>query len=65
MKATPRSTRPAALAAVLVAAACVLAVLGLAAGSEGWSFAWGSEWDLVAAIRAPRTCLYAAWVSGL
>jgi len=35
--------------------AAALAVLGLAAGSEGWSFAWSGEWHLVAAIRAPRT----------
>jgi len=40
--------------ALLVAAgACLL--LGLAAGSEGWSLAWRDEWDLVSAIRAPRT----------
>ncbi len=35
-----------------------LVLLGLSAGSEGWSLAWlgrGPEWDLVAAIRAPRT----------
>ncbi|MBL8308239.1 MAG: iron ABC transporter permease [Rubrivivax sp.] len=43
------------LAAVLLAAALSLAALGLAAGSEGWSFAWRAEWDLVSAIRAPRT----------
>jgi hypothetical protein len=30
-------------------------MLGLAAGSEGWSFAWAAESDLVASIRAPRT----------
>lgn len=40
-----------ALAAVIVA----LAILGLAAGSDGWSFAWREDWDLIAAIRAPRT----------
>ena len=39
----------------LAAAASVLVLMGLAAGSEGWSFAWASEWDLVSAIRAPRT----------
>ena len=47
-----------ALAAALLVGAALLAVLGLAAGSEGWSFAWLSEsgeWDLVTAIRAPRT----------
>ena len=49
---------PATLAALLLALLAGLCVLGLAAGSEGWSFAWGrsaAEWDLVAAIRAPRT----------
>ncbi len=46
---------PAAVAATLVLAGALLAALGLAAGSEGWSFAWGREWELVAAIRAPRT----------
>lgn len=46
----------AALAALLLAgAAALLVALGLAAGSEGWSLAWGQEWDLVAHIRAPRT----------
>ena len=45
----------AGLAALLAAAALGLSVLGLAAGSEGWSFAWEAEWDLLAAIRAPRT----------
>jgi iron complex transport system permease protein len=39
----------------LVALALLLALLGLAAGSEGWSWAWSQEWDLVGAIRAPRT----------
>ena len=43
------------LAAALLLAALMLALAGLAAGSEGWSFAWRDEWDLVAAIRAPRT----------
>jgi iron complex transport system permease protein len=48
--------RPVAtVALVLLGAALLLALLGLAAGSEGWSFAWGREWELVAAIRAPRT----------
>ncbi len=48
-----RSAR--AVALVLLAAAALLVLLGLAAGSEGWSWAWVAEWDLVAAIRAPRT----------
>ena len=46
---------PATLAVCLLALAGVLAVLGLAAGSQGWSLAWAQEWDLVSAIRAPRT----------
>jgi len=48
-----RSAR--ALALVLLAAAALLLLLGLAAGSEGWSWAFGDEWALVSAIRAPRT----------
>lgn len=43
------------LALLLFALATGLAVFGLAAGSEGWSFAWSQEADLIAAIRAPRT----------
>jgi len=46
---------PLGLAAGLLILASLLAVLGLAAGSEGWSLAWAQEWDLVSAIRAPRT----------
>ena len=52
---TSRSPRPATVGAVLIVAAAVLVLMGLAAGSEGWSFAWSSEWELVSAIRAPRT----------
>ncbi len=55
MKLPRQPLSPAAVAALLALAAVVLGVLGLAAGSEGWSFAWRREWDLVAAIRAPRT----------
>ncbi len=55
MSTGPQHANPAALAALLVAAALALAVLGLAAGSEGWSFTWRQEWELVSAIRAPRT----------
>ena len=43
------------LAGLLLALAAGLAALGLAAGSEGWSWAWRDEWDLLSAIRAPRT----------
>ena len=46
---------PQRLAAGLGAAAMLLAALGLAAGADGWSFAWGDEAGLVSAIRAPRT----------
>ena len=42
------------LAAVLAAAAAGLLLLGLAAGAEGWSFAWGDDAALISAIRAPR-----------
>lgn len=43
------------LAMVLVLAALVLLVLGLAAGSAGLSWQWGEEAGLIAAIRAPRS----------
>jgi iron complex transport system permease protein len=52
---TTRAHRTRNLAAGLGAAAASLLLLGLAAGADGWSFAWDREWDLVAAIRAPRT----------
>lgn len=39
----------------LALAATLLAVLGLATGAEGFSFAWGREAELVYAVRAPRT----------
>lgn len=43
------------LAALMSAACLLLLAAGLAAGSEGWSFAWADEWPLVEGIRAPRT----------
>ena len=46
---------PLRLAAALGVAAALLVMLGLAAGAEGWSFAWGDEASLISAIRAPRT----------
>ncbi len=46
---------PAQLAAWLLVAAAVLLLLGLAAGSDGWSLAWADEAELITAIRAPRT----------
>lgn len=39
----------------LIVTILLLGILGLSAGSNGWSFAWFSEWDLVSGIRAPRT----------
>lgn len=66
MKTAPLALAPAArptaagltpwgLAGALAAAAGVLLLLGLAAGAEGWSFAWGDDAALISAIRAPRT----------
>jgi len=49
------SRTPLQVALALLLAAMVLALAGLAAGSEGWSMAWRDEWPLVAQIRAPRT----------
>ncbi len=46
---------PLRLGWALGAAALLLAVLGLAAGSQGWSFAWSEDAGLITAIRAPRT----------
>ncbi|MBI5722231.1 MAG: iron ABC transporter permease [Burkholderiales bacterium] len=43
------------LATRLALATAFFGVLGLAAGAQGLSFAWGEEADLIAAIRAPRT----------
>ena len=62
----PARSRGVVLGLALVALALVLGAAGLAAGSEGWSLAWArgdlAEWDLVAAIRAPRTL--GAWCTG-
>ncbi|GMV45873.1 MAG: hypothetical protein AMXMBFR66_12710 [Pseudomonadota bacterium] len=46
---------PLRLALALAAAAALLLLLGLGAGAEGWSWHWRDDWDLIAAIRAPRT----------
>ena len=53
--AAGRGHSPLALASALGVLALLLALLGLAAGSQGWSLAWADEADLVTAIRAPRT----------
>ncbi len=53
----------AARSALLLAGAGVLLLLtGLAASSEGWSFAWADEWILLRDIRAPRSM--GAWLAG-
>jgi iron complex transport system permease protein len=44
-----------ALAVVLGTLAGVVLLLGLAAGSEGWSLAFAADADLIGLIRAPRT----------
>ena len=54
--------RAAMLALVLVAASVLLLLAGLAAGSDGWSFAWADEWTLLREIRAPRSM--GAWLAG-
>jgi iron complex transport system permease protein len=46
---------PTRLAVALLAVAALLLLAGLAAGGEGWSFDWRAEWELIAAIRAPRS----------
>jgi len=46
---------PYRLAAALLGVAAVMVLAGLAAGGDGWSLAWRDDWELIAAIRAPRT----------
>ena len=50
-------SRPSAyrIAGLLLTASLLLACVGLAAGSEGRSLDWQSDWDLIRTIRAPRT----------
>jgi iron complex transport system permease protein len=43
------------LAGALGVAALLALLLGLAAGSEGWSLQWAQDWELISAIRAPRS----------
>ena len=43
------------LTLILVAIMLVASVLGLAAGSNGWSFDWSTDDVLILSIRAPRT----------
>lgn len=58
----PGSTRAAAFALLLAGASVLLLLAGLAAGSDGWSFAWADEWTLLREIRAPRSI--GAWLAG-
>ena len=51
----PGGLSPRRLGALLGVLALALVGLGLAAGAEGWSLAWGEDADLITAIRAPRT----------
>lgn len=53
--AGPPWMTPARLAALLALLAGLGVLAGLAAGSEGWSWAWQDEAALIQAIRAPRT----------
>ena len=53
--AMPRNRRGATVVAAGVLALLLLVAAGISAGSEGWSFAWRQDWDLITAIRAPRT----------
>ena len=50
------------LGLLLALASVASLVAGLAAGSEGWSFAWAKEAELIGAIRAPRSL--GAWCAG-
>ena len=52
------------LAVALLIGGGLLALAGLGAGGDGWSSAWRDDWELIAAIRAPRT-LGAACVGAL
>jgi iron complex transport system permease protein len=58
---------PQQLGLALGALTLALVALGLAAGAEGWSLAWGDDADLITAIRAPRTlgALFAGALLGL
>lgn len=58
----PSSWTPTRLAVCLSVVAVVLSLLGLAAGAKGWSFAWKQEFELILAIRAPRT--FGAFAAG-
>lgn len=68
MNAAHPARRPALrLAAVLGGVGLLLLLAGLAAGGDGWSFAWRADAPLIATIRAPRTigALLAGMLLGL
>jgi iron complex transport system permease protein len=50
-----RALTSSGLALGLAGLAGLLLLLGLAAGSEGWSLAWRADAELIGLIRAPRT----------
>lgn len=62
MNGARRGWSTARLATALLLAAVLLVLAGLAAGSEGWSFAWREDAELIVSIRAPRTL--GAWCAG-
>jgi len=47
---------------ILLVASIILILVGLGAGSEGWSFSWRQEAEIIQAIRAPRSL--GAWLAG-
>jgi iron complex transport system permease protein len=62
LHASPAAWTPRNLAAALLLATLACGLAGLAAGSEGWSFAWARDWTLIRDLRAPRTL--GAWLAG-
>lgn len=54
-RTTLTRTKAIRLAMILLALVAIAALLGLAAGSNGWSFDWSADDVLIQSIRAPRT----------
>jgi len=52
----------AGLACLLLLLSVLLLFAGLSAGSDGWSLAWAAQWEVITAIRAPRSL--GAWSAG-
>ena len=55
MTLAPAAARSAWVAGAVLLLAVLLLLAGLSAGSEGWSFAWQQDWELIRDIRAPRS----------